>query len=248
MGLVVGIGNGDSIAWGCARAFHGAGAELALAWRSDPSQAQVAPPVDQVPGSIRMPLDTTEPSGLTALFDTIGRRWGRLDFVLYAIGLAPQADPTCTVADRSAESAAQALAVLCDPFVRMAQLAEPLMRRGGSLVAMSYLGGAGALAGHGFMGPAKAALESSVRSLATRLGPKGIRVSAVSTGPMALRAASAEGAWSDLAAASPERLPLRRLARPEDVGALCTFLASDSSRAITGDNMYVDSGFHILNE
>lgn len=246
-GLVVGITNADSIAWGCARAFHRAGAELAVTWLNDKAQPHVEPLAEQVLASIRMPLDVTQPGELKDVFDTIGRQWGGLDFLLHAIAFAPAADLNGRVADSSAEGFAQAMDVSCHSFVRMAHLAEPLMRRGGSLMTISYLGADEAVPGYGLMGPVKAARESSVRYLATELGPKGIRVSAVSPGPMATRAASGISAMGDLIADAQGRSPMRRLANAEDVGALCAFLASDSARAITGDTLYVDSGFHILN-
>ena len=246
-GLVVGIANADSIAWGCARAFREAGAELAVTWLNDKAQPHVSPLAEQVQASIRMPLDVSQPGELKDVFDTIGLQWGRLDFLLDAIAFAPQDDLNGRVADSSAEGFAQAMDISCHSFVRMAHLAEPLMRRGGSLMTMSYLGADEAIPGYGLMGPVKAALESSVRYLATELGPKGIRVSAVSPGPMATRAASGITAMEDLIADAQQRSPMRRLANADDVGALCAFLASDSARAITGDTLYVDSGFHILN-
>ena len=246
-GLVVGVANADSIAWGCARAFRDAGAELALTWLNDKARPHVEPLADAVQASIRMPLDVTQPGALEEVFDTVRRRWGGLDFVLHSIAFAPQADLHGRVADSSSAGFMQAMDVSCHSFVRMARLAEPLMQRGGTLLTMSYLGAEEVMPNYGLMGPVKAALESTVRYLATELGPKGIRVSAVSPGPMLTRAASGIAGFDGLLADALARSPLRRLARTEDVGALCTFLASDAARAMTGDTLYVDSGFHILN-
>ena len=246
-GLVVGVANRDSIAWGCAEAFRAEGAELAVTWLNDKARPHVEPLAEELQASIRMPLDVTEPGALENLFDVIRNQWGGLDFVLHSIAYAPQADLHGRVVDSTAEGFAQAMDISCHSFVRMAHLAEPLMRKGGSLMTMSYLGADEAVPHYGLMGPVKAALESSVRYLATELGPKGIRVSAVSPGPMLTRAASGIADFDQLLADAQARSPMRRLANNQDVGALCAFLASDAARAMTGDTLYVDAGFHILN-
>lgn len=136
--------------------------------------------------------------------------------------------------------------ISCHSFARMARLAQPLMKDGGTLLTMSYLGAAEVISSYGLMGPVKAALESSVRYLAAELGPQGIRVNAVSPGPLATRAASGIAGFDQLLADAAQRAPLRRLVDIDDVGALCAFLASDAGRSITGNTMYVDAGYHIL--
>src|SRR5471032_1216882 len=230
-GLVIGVANEHSIAWGCAQAFRAAGAELAL----------------QVDAGIAMPLDVSSPEQMTALFDAIRERWGRLDFVLHAIAFAPKADLQGRVTDSSAAGFAEAMDISCHSFMRLARLAEPLMRDGGSLQTMSYLGADEVVANYGLMGPVKAALEASVRYLAAELGPSGIRVNAVSPGPLATRAASGLAHFDQLLADAASRAPLRRLVGIAEVGALCAFLASDAARSITGDTLYIDAGVHILN-
>ena len=166
--------------------------------------------------------------------------------MLHSIAFAPAADLHGRVADSSREGFARAMDISCHSFARMARLAEPLMQGGGSLLTMSYLGAEEVVANYGLMGPVKAALESTVRYLATELGPQGIRVNAVSPGPLATRAASGIQHFDQLLADAAERAPLRRLVSIEDVGALCTFMASDASRSMTGSTLYVDAGFHIL--
>ena len=245
-GLIVGIANEDSIAWGCARAFRAAGAELAVTWLNEKARPYVEPLAEQLQAPIQMPLDVEQDGQMEAVFDALGARWGRLDFLLHSIAFAPAADLHGRVADSSREGFARAMDISCHSFARMARLAEPLMQGGGSLLTMSYLGAAEVIDNYGLMGPVKAALESTVRYLATELGPQGIRVNAVSPGPLATRAASGIQHFDQLLADAAERAPLRRLVSIEDVGALCTFMASDASRSMTGSTLYVDAGFHIL--
>ena len=245
-GLVVGIANEDSIAWGCARAFRAAGAELAVTWLNEKARPYVEPLAEQLQAPIQLPLDVEQDGQMEAVFDALGARWGRLDFLLHSIAFAPAADLHGRVADSSREGFARAMDISCHSFARMARLAEPLMQGGGSLLTMSYLGAEEVVANYGLMGPVKAALESTVRYLAAELGPQGIRVNAVSPGPLATRAASGIQHFDQLLADAAERAPLRRLVSIEDVGALCTFMASDASRSMTGSTLYVDAGFHIL--
>ena len=245
-GLVVGIANEDSIAWGCARAFRAAGAELAVTWLNEKARPYVEPLAEQLQAPIQLPLDVEQDGQMEAVFDALGARWGRLDFVLHSIAFAPAADLHGRVADSSRAGFARAMDISCHSLARMARLAEPLMQGGGSLLTMSYLGAEEVVANYGLMGPVKAALESTVRYLATELGPQGIRVNAVSPGPLATRAASGIQHFDQLLADAAERAPLRRLVSIEDVGALCTFMASDASRSMTGSTLYVDAGFHIL--
>ena len=245
-GLIVGIANEDSIAWGCARAFRAAGAELAVTWLNESARPYVEPLAEQLQAPIQMPLDVEQDGQMEAVFDALGARWERLDFVLHSIAFAPAADLHGRVADSSREGFARAMDISCHSLARMARLAEPLMQGGGSLLTMSYLGAEEVVANYGLMGPVKAALESTVRYLAAELGPQGIRVNAVSPGPLATRAASGIQHFDQLLADAAERAPLRRLVSIEDVGALCTFMASDASRSMTGSTLYVDAGFHIL--
>ncbi|RUP30237.1 MAG: enoyl-[acyl-carrier-protein] reductase FabI [Curvibacter sp.] len=245
-GLVVGIANEHSIAWGCARAFRDAGAEVAVTWLNDKARPHVEPLAEQLQSPIRAPLDVEQPGQLEAVFDTLRREWGQIDFVLHSIAFAPMTDLHGRVVDCSREGFARAMDISCHSFIRMARLAEPLMTQGGALLTMSYLGADEVVANYGLMGPVKAALESSVRYLATELGPQGIRVNAVSPGPLATRAASGIAHFDQLMAQATARSPLRRLVSLDEVGALCTFLASDGGRAITGDTLYVDAGVHIM--
>ena len=181
------------------------------------------------------------------LFEAVAQRWGRLDFLLHSIAFAPKDDLHGRVTDSSREGFLLAMDISCHSFMRMARLAEPLMSEGGSLMTMSYLGGAEVIPNYGIMGPVKAALESSVRYMAAELGEKGIRVNAVSPGPIVTRAASGIAQFDTLVQDSIKRSPLGRELDIEDVAPLCVFLASDGARAITGSTLYVDGGYHTLN-
>ena len=246
-GLIVGIANEHSIAWGAARALREAGAELAVTWFNDKARPHVEPLAERLGADIRLPLDVEQPGQLEAVFDAIAAQWGQLDFVLHSIAFAPKDDLHGRVTDTSRDGFMRAMDISCHSFVRMARLSEPLMKEGGSLITMSYLGADEVIANYGLMGPVKAALESAVRYLACELGPAGIRVNAVSPGPMATRAASGIAGFDALMADAAARAPLRRLADIDDVGALCAFLASNAARSITGGTLYVDAGYNILN-
>ena len=245
-GLVVGIANDKSIAWGCARALRDAGAELAVTWFNDKARPHVEPLAQQLQAAITLPLDVEQPGQMEAVFDAIAQRWGQLDFVLHSIAFAPKSDLHGRVVDSSREGFARAMDISCHSFARMARLAEPLMPHGGSLMTMSYVGAEEVIPSYGLMGPVKAALQASTRYLAAELGPKGIRVNAISPGPLATRAASGIPDFDVLLQEAVQHAPLRRLVDIAEVGALCSFLASDGARAITGSTLYVDAGFHIL--
>ncbi|HXX83113.1 MAG TPA: enoyl-ACP reductase FabI [Casimicrobiaceae bacterium] len=245
-GLVVGMANEHSIAYGCARLFRDCGAELAVTWRNDKARPYVEPLAKQLQASIAMPLDVESTGSMEAVFDAIRNRWGRLDFALHSIAFAPPQELHGRVADTSREGFARAMDISCHSFMRMARLAEPLMDKGGTLLTVTYLGADEVVPHYGVMGPVKAALEAAVRYLATELGPRGIRVNAVSPGPISTRAASGITDFGELLADVRRRAPLPHEVEIDDVGSMCAFLVSDAAKAITGDIQYVDGGFHIL--
>ncbi|MFT0850279.1 enoyl-ACP reductase FabI [Achromobacter sp. F4_2707] len=245
-GLVIGIGNDQSIAWACADALHKAGATLGGTWLNDKARPHVEPLLQAVGAEIQRPLDVRDDEQLKALFDEVSQRWGKLDFLLHSIAFAPKDDLHGRVTDSSCEGFLKAMDISCHSFVRMARLAEPLMADGGSLMTMSYLGGEEVIPNYGIMGPVKAALESTVRYLASELGGQGIRVNAISPGPILTRAASGIASFDSLVEENARRAPMGNV-NIQDVGPLSAFLASDGARAITGTTMYVDGGYHILN-
>ena len=190
-GLIVGIANDQSIAWGCARAFRAFGAEVAVTYLNDKARRFVEPLAKVLEAPIFMPLDVQKPGELEAVFDRIGKEWGKLDFVVHSIAFSPKDTLQGRVVDVDREGFLATMDISCWTFIRMAHLAEPLMRRGGSLFTMTYYGSQMVVKNYNVMGVAKAALESAVRYIAAELGPKGIRVHAISPGPLATRAASA---------------------------------------------------------
>lgn len=246
LGLVVGVANDHSIAWGCARAFRDAGAELAITYLNEKAAPHVRPLAEQVQSPIIMPLNVEEPGQLEAVFEAIRQRWGRLDFLLHSIAFAPKDDLQGRVTDCSRDGFLRAMDVSCHSFMRMARLAEPLMEKGGCLLTMTYNGADEVVANYGMMGPVKAALQSSSRYLASELGPQGIRVHAISPGPLATRAASGIRDFDSLMYDAVQRSPLNKLVNIDDVGALCTFLVSDGARSLTGGTIHVDGGYNIL--
>jgi enoyl-[acyl-carrier protein] reductase I len=245
-GLVTGIANEQSIAWGCAKAFRGLGAELAVTYLNDKAKPFVEPLARQVEAPILMPLDLRVEGQLEAVFARIAQEWGRLDFVLHSIAYAPKEDLQGRVVDCSKAGFLLAMEISCWSFIRMAKLAEPLMDRGGALFCMTYYGSQMVVEHYGIMGPVKAALESATRYLAAELGPKGIRVHAISPGPLKTRAASGIPEFDELLHKAQAKAPVRSLVSIDDVGLATAYLATDAARLITGDVVYIDGGYHII--
>ncbi|MFO1082140.1 MAG: enoyl-ACP reductase FabI [Reyranellaceae bacterium] len=244
--LVVGIANEHSIAWGCAKAFRTAGAELAVTWLNDKARPFVEPLARELEAPIALPLDVSRPGELEAVFEAIGARWGKLDILVHSIAFAPLADLQGGLLNCSAEGFAQAMDVSCHSFVRMARLAAPLMSDGGTMFAMSYYGADRVVPNYNVMGPVKAALEASCRYLAYELGPKGIRVHAISPGPLKTRAASGLNDFELLLNEAAQKAPLGELVDIMDVGWACAYLATPFAHRITGGTVYVDGGANIV--
>lgn len=245
-GLVVGVANQHSIAYGCSRAIRALGGSLALTYLNEHADPFVRPLAEQLGADIYMPLDVEQPGQLEAVFARITEQWGRLDFVLHAIAYAPKDDLHGRVVDCSMEGFARAMDVSCHSFIRMARLAEPLMTEGGALVTMSYYGAQKVIGSYGIMGPVKAALESTVRYLAVELGPRRIRVLAVSPGPIKTRAASGIDHFDALLEQAAQRAPEHQLVDIDDVGAATAMLLTDAARGMTGNVAFVDAGYHIV--
>ncbi|MFO1075573.1 MAG: enoyl-ACP reductase FabI [Geminicoccaceae bacterium] len=245
-GLVTGIANDQSIAWGCAQAFRALGAELAVTYLNERSKPYVEPLAEKLEAPIFLPLNLMNEGELEAVFAAIKEQWGRLDFLLHSIAFAPKEDLHGRVTDCSKEGFLQAMDVSCWSFLRMAHLAEPLMDRGGALFCMSYYGSQRVVEHYNIMGPVKAALESATRYMAAELGPKGIRVHAVSPGPLKTRAASGIAEFDALLDRAQAKAPMQRLVSIEDVGTATAYLATDAAKLITGATLYIDGGYHII--
>ena len=244
--LVVGVANQHSIAYGCAKAFRTAGAELALTWLNDKARPYVEPLARELEASITAPLDVGAPGELEALFALIGQRWGRLDSLVHSIAFAPKEDLQGGLLDCSAEGFAKAMDISCHSFVRMAKLAAPLMTGGGTMFAMSYYGATKVVPNYNVMGPVKAALEAACRYLAYELGPSNIRVHAISPGPLNTRASSGLKDFDLILNEAAQKAPIGELVDIMDVGFACAYLATDFARRITGGTIYVDGGANVV--
>ena len=244
--LVVGIANDQSIAYGCAKAFRTAGAELAITWLNDKARPYVEPLAKELEASVAAPLDVSVPGQLDAVFDLIREQWGRLDILVHSIAFAPKQDLQGGLLDCSAEGFAKAMDISCHSFVRMAKLAAPLMTEGGTMFAMSYYGANRVVPNYNVMGPVKAALEACCRYLAHELGPQGIRVHAISPGPLKTRAASGLKDFDLLLNEAAHKAPVGELVDIMDVGYACTYLATPFARRVTGATVYVDGGANII--
>ena len=244
--LVVGIANDQSIAYGCAKAFRSAGAELAITWLNDKAKPHVEPLARELDAPLFLPLDVSAPGALETVFEAVERQWGALDILVHSIAFAPKEDLQGGLLDCSASGFAKAMDVSCHSFVRMARLAAPLMKDGGTMFAMSYHGASKVVPTYSVMGPVKAALEACCRYLAHELGPKGIRVHAISPGPLKTRAASGLKDFDLLLNEAAARAPLGELVDIMDVGFTCAFLATPYARRLSGETLYVDGGVNIM--
>lgn len=245
-GLVVGVANQDSIAFGCAAKLRAFGADIALTYLNDKAKPHVEPLARQLEASLLMPLDVMQPGQMNAVFEQIRSHWGSLDFVIHSIAFAPRDDLHGRIVDCSQAGFLQAMQVSCHSFIEMAHHAEPMMNPGGALITMSYHGADKVVDNYNLMGPVKAALESSVRYLAKELGEKHIRVFAVSPGPLRTRAASGLAHFDELIDMAVTRSPGHRLVDIAEVGRAVAFLVGGGASGMTGDVVYVDAGLHIM--
>src|SRR5438046_110978 len=244
--LVVGIANRHSIAYGCAKAFRELGAELAITYVNEKTKTYVEPLAKELGAPIFMPLDVATPGMLEAVFEKITKEWGKLDILVHSIAWAPKEDLQGPLVNCSSDGFKQAMDISCHSFVRMARLATPLMKEGGTMFAMSYYGANKVVPNYNVMGPVKAALEASCRYLAYELGSKGIRVHAISPGPLKTRAASGLKDFDLLLNEAAQRAPIGELVDIMDVGFTCAFLATPYARRLSGATLYVDGGVNIM--
>ena len=244
--LIAGIANEHSIAYGCARAFRELGADLAITYLNEKARPYVEPLARSLEAPLILPLDVSVKGELEAVFDAIARQWGQLDILVHSIAFAPKEDLQGGLLNCSAAGFARAMDVSCHSFVRMAQLAAPLMKNGGTMMAMSYHGATKVIPTYSVMGPVKAALESCCRYLAYELGGKGIRVHAISPGPLKTRAASGLKDFDLLLSEAAQRAPIGELVDIMDVGFTCAYLATPYARRLSGETLYVDGGVNIM--
>ena len=243
-GLIIGIANQHSIAWGCARAARELGAELALTYLNDKARPHVEPLAAELGAALFCRCDVAVEAEVEQVFSEIEKHWGRLDFLIHSIAWAPLADLRGRLIDSSREGFLQAMDISCHSLMRLCKRAEPLLAEGGGVIAMSYLGAERVVKNYNLMGPVKAALESAVRYLAFELGPRNIRVNAISAGPIATRAAGGLAGFDRLLEQSQALAPLARKLGIDDVGGSAAFLLLEAAAAITGEVIHVDCGGH----
>jgi enoyl-[acyl-carrier protein] reductase I len=245
-GVIFGVANKMSIAWGIAKAAQAAGAELALTYQGDALKKRVEPLAAEIGALVLGHCDVTEPATMDAVFAEVQKKWGRLDFLVHAVAFSDKDELTGRYVDTSPDNFNKSLFISCYSFTALAQRAEKLMTNGGSMLTLTYYGAEKWMPHYNVMGVAKAALECSVRYLAADLGIKNIRVNAISAGPIKTLAASGIGDFRYILKWNEYNSPLRRTVDIDEVGDAAMYLLSDLSRGVTGEVHHVDAGYHIV--
>lgn len=245
-GLIMGVANDKSIAWGVAQACRDAGAELAFTYQGEALGKRVAPLAERVGSDLVMPCDVTDEASLDSVFNTLKERWGTIDFVLHAIGFSDKNELRGRYVDTSRQNFNMSMDISAYSFTAVAQRAEKLMPNGGSLLTLTYYGAEKVMPHYNVMGLAKAALEVSVKYMAMDLGPKGIRVNSISAGPIKTLAASGIGDFRYIMKWNELNSPLRRNVTQEEVGKSAAYLMSDMASGVTGENHHVDAGYNVV--
>ncbi len=245
-GLIMGVANDHSIAWGIAKTLASEGAELAFSYQGEAFGRRVAPLAESVGSSVMVDVDVTDEASMDAAFDRLADKWGSLDFVVHAIAYSDKNELSGRYADTSRQNFLNSMEISCYSLVDVARRAAPLMKDGGSIITMTYLGAQRVMPNYNVMGVAKSALEASVRYLANDLGPDAIRVNAVSPGPMRTLAGSAIGGARKVYKSTEANAPLRRNATLENVGGAALYLCSDMGAGTTGEVLFVDGGYHAI--
>ncbi|MEP2715848.1 enoyl-ACP reductase FabI [Pseudophaeobacter sp.] len=245
-GLIMGLANDKSIAWGIAKACADAGAELAFSYQGDALKKRVLPLAEQLGSDIVLPCDVSDETSMDALFVALEEKWGKLDFVVHAIGFSDKNELRGRYVDTSRANFQMTMDISVYSFTAIAKRAEKLMSEGGSMLTLTYYGAEQVMPHYNVMGVAKAALEASVKYLAEDLGKDGIRVNAISAGPIKTLAASGIGDFRYIMKWNEHNSPLRRNVTTDDVGKSALYLLSDLSSGVTGENLHVDAGYHVV--
>ena len=245
-GLIMGVANDHSIAWGIAQKLAEHGAELAFTYQGEAFGRRVKPLADKVGASLVLPCDVEDSASLSSVFETLGKEWGKLDFVVHAIGFSDKNELKGLYADTSRENFIRTMVISCYSFTEVARNAAALMNDGGSLITLTYAGSVRIMPNYNVMGVAKAGLEASVRYLANDYGPRGIRVNAISAGPVRTLAGAGISDARYMFSYQQRNSPLRRTVTIDEVGGSALYLLSDLSSGVTGEIHYVDSGYHIV--
>ena len=245
-GLIMGVANDRSIAWGVAKILHAAGAELAFSYQGDVFKKRVIPLVEPLKPAALLDCDVSDPASIDAAFAQLGKIWDGLDFVVHAIGFSDKEQLKGRYVDTSPENFRMTMDISCYSFTAVTQRAEKMMKNGGSLVTLTYYGSEKVMPHYNVMGVAKAALEASVRYMAEDLGKRAIRVNAISAGPIKTLAASGIGDFRYILKWNELNAPLRRTVTIEEVGNAALYLLSDLGTAVTGECLHVDGGYHVV--
>jgi enoyl-[acyl-carrier protein] reductase I len=245
-GLVLGVANNRSIAWGITKAAHDNGAEIALTYQGDAIKKRAEPLAAEIGSKIVLPCDVTDDASVDAVFAAIEKQWGRLDFLVHCVAFSDKEELDGRYVDTSKDNFVQTMLISCYSFTALAKRAEKLMPEGGSLLTLSYYGAEKVMPHYNIMGVAKAALESSVRYLAADLGRNNIRVNAISAGPIKTLAASGIADFRYILKWNEYNSPLRRTVSIEDVGGGALYLLSDLGRSVTGEILHIDAGYHVV--
>ncbi len=245
-GLIMGVANDRSIAWGIAKAIHAQGAEIAFTYQGDALKKRVMPLAEGIGSKILLPCDVTDHASIDAVFAELKKQWGSIDYVVHAIGFSNKDELRGRYVDTTSDNFAMTMNISCYSFTAVAQRAEKMMPKGGSLLTLTYYGSERVMPHYNVMGVAKAALEASVRYLAEDLGKKGIRVNSISAGPIKTLAASGIGDFRFILKWNEFNTPLRRNVTIEEVGNAGLYFLSDLGRAVTGETHHVDCGYHTV--
>jgi enoyl-[acyl-carrier protein] reductase I len=245
-GLIMGVANNRSLAWGIAAAARAAGAELALTYQGDALKKRVEPLAAELNAHVAGHCDVTEPATMDSVFRSVEEKWGGLDFLVHAIAFSDKDELTGRYVDTTSDNFQKTMLISCYSLTALAQRAERLMAAGGSILTLTYYGAEKVMPHYNVMGVAKAALEASLRYLAVDLGPKGIRVNAISAGPIKTLAASGIGDFRYILKWNELNAPLRRTVTIDDVGRAALFLLSDLGSGVTGEIVHVDAGYHVV--
>ncbi|MFO7478903.1 MAG: enoyl-ACP reductase FabI [Methyloceanibacter sp.] len=245
-GVVFGVANNRSIAWGITKAVADQGAEVALTYQGEAIKKRVEPLAQEVGSKLVLPCDVTDEAAVDAVFEAIAREWGSLDFLVHCVAFSDKQELDGRYVDTSKDNFVQSLLISCYSFTALAKKAEPLMQHGGSLLTLTYYGAEKVMPHYNVMGVAKAALEASVRYLAADLGKENIRVNAISAGPIKTLAASGIADFRYILKWNEYNSPLRRTVSIEEVGGGALYLLSDLGRGVTGEILHIDAGYHVI--
>ena len=245
-GLIMGLANNRSMAWGIAKSLHAAGAEIALTYQGDALRKRVEPLAAELGALVVGHCDVAEAETIDAVFATLAEKWGKIDFLVHAIGFSDKDELTGRYVDTTPDNFAKTMQISVYSFTSVARRAEKLMTDGGAMLTLTYYGAEKVMPNYNVMGVAKAALEASVKYLAVDLGPKNIRVNAISAGPIKTLAASGIGDFRYILKWNEYNAPLRRTVTIEEVGDVGLYLLSNLSRSVTGETHHADSGYHVI--